>query len=70
MSSCWEGAEFLALQVRLSTAALVAPMPQHWQHLKALNQPVQVRRGASVSDTFAYREVVLVSISVAVAAWH
>ena len=31
----WEGAEFLALQVRLSTAALVAPMPQHSQHLKA-----------------------------------
>ena len=35
MSSCWEGAEFLALQVRLSTAALVVPTPQHWQHLKA-----------------------------------
>ena len=59
MSSCWEGPEFLALQVRLSTAALVAPMPQHWQHLKALNQPVQVRRGASVSDTFCLSELLV-----------
>ncbi len=52
LSCRWEGAAFRAFHVRLSTAALVKQMRQHWRHVKALHigSAVWVQRGASVSD--------------------